>query len=283
MSYKATLWAMEQQTGSPTRKAVLCAIASFADAKGEAKAVRLKLICERSEASKSSAQRAIAYFRSAKLLEVSERPGRADGYNLNLEHKTQVTVTGVGGGVEEGEPRSERPGGEVTVTSPEPTEVTVTSVSTEPRSERPGGEVTVTGPTTLEHGLVTTHSLNTDSNVVVPALDEWAQRWETWVLDTLRSAGMPIAVDSPARLRAWLELSGVKWPDLQGPVEAVAAALRSPKRPEYWPRVQSVRQFTERFADVVDWMHRQGKCRNQHVAPADRDARREEMEREWGA
>jgi len=283
MSGVACRWAMvDVRTGSPSRKAVLAALGDIANAQGAIHAVRLRVICERSEVSVSTAQRAIAHFENLGILVRSPRPGRGAGFQLNLEYKTPVTVTGV----EKAKSEDDTP---VTVTDDpghHDTPVTVTGPEEEPRSPRPDTPVTVTGPTTLEHGLVTGKTISSTDGVVVAGdavvMGEYELGWEAWVLGELRKV-LRVSTTAGAKLRAWMAESGEEWHQLQPPVEAVVRGLGESKLPEMMPRCRSVEDFIDNYDRIVDWANRRGRCRNQHAA-GNEASREEELRKqvaEW--
>jgi SOS-response transcriptional repressor LexA len=79
MSFQAMAWAAAQKTGSPARKALLLAIANYADEDGVCWPSR-ETLAEDSEQSVDSVDRHIKELETSGFIKRSSRPGRrADG------------------------------------------------------------------------------------------------------------------------------------------------------------------------------------------------------------
>jgi DNA-binding MarR family transcriptional regulator len=91
MSWQATAWAIKQATGSTRRKAVLMALANYADANGECWPSQERLARD-TEQSVDSVQRHSDALEQLKLIEreiLPKRRGQYAGYRYRLAMQIQ--------------------------------------------------------------------------------------------------------------------------------------------------------------------------------------------------
>ncbi len=109
MSWQATAWAIKQATGSTRRKAVLMALANYADANGECWPSQERLARD-TEQSVDSVQRHSDALEQLKLIEreiLPKRRGQYAGYRYRLAMQIHYNVGDVAG-IPAGSLRSDR-------------------------------------------------------------------------------------------------------------------------------------------------------------------------------